>query len=83
MTESHYLPDDQPEHYDIHHPVLKVIGLGGGGSNAITRMMELGLHGVDFIAANTDYQVLQESPAPVKIQLGPKATRGLGAGGDP
>lgn len=83
MTESHYMPDDQPEQYDIHHPVLKVIGLGGGGSNAITRMMELGLHGVDFIAANTDYQVLQESPAPVRIQLGPKATRGLGAGGDP
>ena len=83
MTESHLHPDHQPEVYDIHQPVLKVIGLGGGGSNAITRMMELGLEGVDFIAANTDYQVLQESQAPVKIQLGPQVTRGLGAGGDP
>jgi len=83
MTESHLPPDHQPEVYDIHQPVLKVIGLGGGGSNAITRMMELGLEGVDFIAANTDYQVLQESQAPVKIQLGPQVTRGLGAGGDP
>jgi cell division protein FtsZ len=64
-------------------PVLKVLGLGGGGSNAISRMMELGLRGVEFIAANTDHQALKDSPAPVKIQLGPKVTRGLGAGGDP
>jgi cell division protein FtsZ len=64
-------------------PVLKVIGLGGGGQNAIDRMIELGLSGVEFIAANTDAQVLRTSLAPVKIQLGPKLTRGLGAGGDP
>jgi cell division protein FtsZ len=64
-------------------PVLKVIGLGGGGCNAVERMIELGLHGVDFIAANTDYQTLCNSPAKVRIQLGPKTTRGLGAGGDP
>jgi cell division protein FtsZ len=64
-------------------PVLKVIGLGGGGQNAVDRMIELGLSGVEFIAANTDAQVLQSSLAPVKIQLGPKLTRGLGAGGDP
>lgn len=64
-------------------PVLKVIGLGGGGQNAVDRMIELGLDGVDFIAANTDAQVLRTSLAPVKVQLGPVLTRGLGAGGDP
>ncbi len=64
-------------------PVLKVIGLGGGGQNAIDRMIELGLSGIEFIAANSDAQVLKNSLAPVKIQLGPKVTRGLGAGGDP
>ena len=51
-------------------PVLKVIGLGGGGSNAVNRMIELGLTGVDFIAANTDAQMLKTSLAPTKIQLG-------------
>ncbi len=69
--------------FSIKQPVLKVIGLGGGGCNAISRMVELGLHGVEFIAANTDHQALESNPAPVKIQLGPKVTRGLGAGGDP
>lgn len=64
-------------------PVLKVIGLGGGGQNAVDRMIELGLSGIEFIAANSDAQVLKNSLAPVKIQLGPKITRGLGAGGDP
>jgi cell division protein FtsZ len=68
---------------EIHRPVLKVMGLGGGGCNAVERMIELGLGGVEFIAANTDHQVLQTNSAPVKIQLGPKVTRGLGAGGDP
>lgn len=68
---------------DIHKPVLKVLGMGGGGCNAVARMIELGLSGVEFIAANTDHQALEANPAPVKIQLGPKATRGLGAGGDP
>lgn len=64
-------------------PVLKVMGLGGGGQNAVDRMIELGLEGVDFIAANSDAQVLRNSQANVKIQLGRKVTRGLGAGGDP
>lgn len=64
-------------------PVLKVIGLGGGGCNAINRMIELGIGGVDFIAANTDCQALNATLAPVKIHLGPKSTRGLGAGGNP
>lgn len=66
----------------LHKPVLKVIGLGGGGSNAINRMIELGISGVEFIAANTDAQALKNSLAPTKIQLGPRLTRGLGAGGD-
>lgn len=79
MLTTHY----QPTPEDIHKPVLKVIGLGGGGCNAVSRMMELGLRGVDFIAANTDHQALESNPAPVKIQLGPQVTRGLGAGGDP
>lgn len=64
-------------------PVLKVLGLGGGGCNAINRMIELGISGVDFLAANTDYQALQTSLATKKIQLGPGVTRGLGAGGNP
>ena len=62
-------------------PVLKVLGLGGGGCNAVNRMIELGLSGVKFVAANTDNQALKNSLAPVKIQLGPRITRGLGAGG--
>jgi cell division protein FtsZ len=73
----------KPSRLAIHKPVLKVLGLGGGGTNAINRMIELGLDGVEYIAANTDYQALQFSLASKKIQLGPKTTRGLGAGGDP
>jgi cell division protein FtsZ len=64
-------------------PVMKVIGLGGGGSNAVNRMIELGIKDVEFIAANTDIQVLDTCLAPVKIQLGPKLTKGMGAGGNP
>ncbi len=64
-------------------PVLKVVGLGGGGCNAVNRMIELGLSGVEYIAANTDSQALKSSLAPTKVQLGPRLTRGLGAGGDP
>ncbi len=67
----------------IHQPVLKVLGLGGGGGNAVDRMIELGISGVEFIVANTDHQALEQSKAPQKIQLGPKVTRGLGAGGNP
>lgn len=63
--------------------VIKVIGVGGGGGNAINRMMEAGITGVDFIAANTDAQALELSKAPVKIQLGSERTGGLGCGGDP
>lgn len=63
--------------------VIKVLGLGGGGSNAVNRMIELGLEGVEFIAANTDAQALSSCLAPTRLQLGPRLTRGLGAGGQP
>lgn len=62
---------------------IKVIGVGGGGSNAVNRMIEAGVKGVEFIVANTDVQALNNSRAPIKIQLGSKLTRGLGAGADP
>ena len=62
---------------------IKVIGVGGGGSNAVNRMMEVGIQGVDFVVANTDIQALEQSRAPVKIQLGTRLTKGLGAGADP
>ncbi|MBJ6744991.1 cell division protein FtsZ [Streptococcus sp. 121] len=63
--------------------VIKVIGVGGGGGNAINRMIDEGVAGVEFIAANTDVQALSSSKAETVIQLGPKLTRGLGAGGQP
>ncbi|KXK13886.1 MAG: cell division protein FtsZ [Chloroflexi bacterium OLB14] len=62
---------------------IKVIGVGGGGQNAVNRMMEEGIQGVEFISANTDAQALTLSRAPVRVRLGDKITRGLGAGGDP
>jgi cell division protein FtsZ len=62
---------------------IKVIGLGGGGSNAVNRMMAAKFTGVDFIVANTDLQALRASPAPQKIQLGARLTSGLGAGSNP
>lgn len=62
---------------------IKVIGCGGGGCNAINRMIEKGIRGVDFISINTDVQALEASLAETRIQIGPKLTRGLGAGGDP
>ena len=63
--------------------VIKVIGVGGGGGNAINRMIDEGVAGVEFIAANTDVQALSSAKAETVIQLGPKLTRGLGAGGQP
>ena len=62
---------------------IKVIGVGGGGSNAVNRMIEAGIKGVEFIVVNTDVQALNDSKAPMKIQLGSKLTRGLGAGSNP
>lgn len=64
-------------------PVIKVMGMGGGGSNAVDRMIDFGLSGVEFIIANTDHQALVRSEAIHKLQLGPELTRGLGAGGNP
>ena len=62
---------------------IKVIGVGGAGNNAVNRMIEAGIKGVDFIAVNTDRQALQTSKASTKIQIGEKITRGLGAGANP
>jgi len=64
-------------------PKIKVIGVGGGGGNAINNMIDRGIAGVDFLAANTDCQALVSNPAQTKIQLGAKLTKGLGAGGNP
>ena len=63
--------------------VIKVVGIGGGGVNAVNRMIELGLRGVEFIAINTDAQALLMSDADVKLDVGRDLTRGLGAGADP
>jgi cell division protein FtsZ len=62
---------------------IKVIGVGGGGSNAVNRMVQVGLDGVQFIVANTDLQALNGNAAPIKLQIGSKLTKGLGAGADP
>src|SRR5436853_4426770 len=63
--------------------VIKVVGVGGGGTNAVNRMVDAGLKGVEFIAVNTDAQALQMCDADIKLQIGAQLTRGLGAGADP
>ncbi len=71
-------------HDEIPHGArIKVIGVGGGGGNAINRMIEAKVEGVEFITANTDVQALKLSQAPVKLQLGVRLTAGLGAGANP
>ena len=72
---SNYMPEP--------HAVIKVIGAGGGGSNAIDRMVEDGVQGVDFITVNTDAQALMHSRADIRIRIGDKLTKGLGSGGNP
>mgnify|MGYP000998084520 CR=1 FL=1 len=62
---------------------IKVVGIGGGGGNAVNRMIEAGIEGVQFLVANTDLQALKRSEAPIKLQIGDRLTRGLGAGGNP
>jgi len=62
---------------------IKVIGCGGGGCNAVNRMIKAGVQGVDFVVVNTDKPVLDASPAPIKVQIGEKLTKGKGAGSDP
>src|SRR5947207_9923474 len=71
---------DAPQNYLA---VIKVVGIGGGGVNAVNRMIEAGLRGVEFIAVNTDAQTLLMSDAEVKLDIGRETTRGLGAGSDP
>ncbi len=72
--------DDEPT---VTGARIKVIGIGGGGGNAVNHMIEAGVEGVEFIVANTDLQALKLSRAPIKIQLGGDLTRGLGAGANP
>ncbi|MBA3713815.1 MAG: cell division protein FtsZ [Pyrinomonadaceae bacterium] len=74
-----FIDDDPP----ITGARIKVIGVGGGGSNAVNRMIEAGIEGIEFLVANTDLQALKRSRAPIKIQLGSKLTKGLGAGANP
>ncbi len=74
-----FIDDDPP----ITGARIKVIGVGGGGSNAVNRMIESGIEGIEFLVANTDLQALKRSRAPIKIQLGSKLTKGLGAGANP
>ncbi len=63
--------------------VIRVVGVGGGGSNAVNRMIAEDVTGVDFVAINTDNQALLLSDAPLRVRIGDKSTRGLGAGGNP
>ncbi|HEY0172120.1 MAG TPA: cell division protein FtsZ [Pyrinomonadaceae bacterium] len=74
-----FIDDDPP----ITGARIKVIGVGGGGGNAVNRMIEAGIEGIEFLVANTDLQALKRSRAPIKIQLGGKLTKGLGAGANP
>lgn len=74
------LPFEMPVNFTS---IIKVIGVGGGGSNAVNHMYRQGINGVDFVVTNTDAQALQDSPVPVKIQLGATLTEGLGAGNQP
>ncbi len=74
-----FIDDDPP----INGARIKVIGIGGGGGNAVNRMIDCGIEGIEFLVANTDLQALKRSRAPIKIQLGSKLTKGLGAGANP
>jgi len=62
---------------------IRVLGIGGGGGNAVNRMIEAGIEGVEFIAVNTDLQALSDNRARTKLQIGGKITKGLGSGGRP
>jgi cell division protein FtsZ len=80
-----YRPRDEPQiaQSTVHRPVLRVVGVGGAGVNAVNRMIEAGVEGVEFIAINTDLQSLQQSAADVTLHIGGQITRGLGSGSDP
>ena len=73
----------ETEEQDTNFAAIKVIGVGGAGTNAVNRMVDSGLRGVDFIAVNTDKQALALSKAPIQVQIGEKLTKGLGAGANP
>ena len=74
---------DEIERNMDENAVIKVIGVGGAGNNAVNRMIASGIRGVEFISVNTDRQALKNSNASTKIQIGEKVTRGLGAGANP
>lgn len=80
ILDNKFLSFDEPT---VSKAKIKVVGVGGGGGNALDRMIAAGIGGVDFITINTDIQALNLSKSPVKIQIGSKLTRGLGAGADP
>ncbi|MGH7610630.1 MAG: cell division protein FtsZ [Candidatus Dormibacteria bacterium] len=77
------MPQDDLDRTTQGNARIKVVGVGGGGSNAVNRMIRAKLRGVDFIAVNTDRQALEASEAPTQVHIGRKVTRGLGCGGDP
>jgi cell division protein FtsZ len=81
------IAEQEPIHQPVsplkHDPVLRVVGVGGAGVNAVDRMIEAQVEGVEFIAVNTDMQSLEQSSAPTRIHIGSDATRGLGAGANP
>ena len=76
-------PTGWGESRGVGHPVLRVVGVGGAGVNAVNRMVEAQVEGVEFLAINTDLQSLQQSTADITLHIGPQVTRGLGAGSDP
>src|SRR5690606_23889329 len=71
------------EEFSAHEAQIKVVGIGGGGGNALNTMIAGNIHGVEFVACNTDRQALENNLAPMKIQLGQTLTKGLGAGANP
>lgn len=85
MAKNLFDDNEEPIEWDIpkKQNIIKVIGVGGGGGNAVNHMFEKGIKDVDFIVANTDNQALERSEVPIKIQLGPSLTNGLGAGNNP
>jgi cell division protein FtsZ len=80
-ADPHRTPATAPP--EVHDPVIRVVGVGGGGVNAVNRMVEAGIGGVEFMAVNTDLQSLQQSAADVTVHIGGGVTRGLGSGSDP
>ena len=80
------MPEYPFQHIDFasnNAPLIKVIGAGGGGSNAVNRMFRTPIPGVDYVVVNTDSQALQRCDVPMRVQVGERLTRGLGVGGDP